>query len=128
MARAAPPAPGDRPWPLPRRWRRATVRLLRSLWVQGTLALLAAYLLVLPFAIVAAGQDRQAATIGAQAESEARLHRDIGRLRLNLARVGAGVRGYALSGDPAFLRDYQLGGRQAGAAWCAARTHARQSG
>jgi PAS domain S-box-containing protein len=128
MARAAAPAPGERPWPLPRRWRRATVRLLRSLWVQGTLALLAAYLLVLPFAIVAAGQDRQAAAIGARAESEARLHGDIGRLRLSLARVDAGVRGYALSGDPAFLRDYQVGGRQAAAAWSAAGTDAVQSG
>ena len=51
-----------RPSLIPERWRRPIARVLRTLWLQATAALLLAYLVILPVGITAAVQQWRAAS------------------------------------------------------------------
>jgi PAS domain S-box-containing protein len=120
--------PADRQQPAVAGWRRTALRVLRTLWFQATVALLIAYLVILPLGITAAIRQGQAVKADARAHQEERLQAEVQRLRLGVARENAGIRGYVLTADPAFLADYNLGRDQAGSAWTVLAADIKGSG
>src|SRR5438132_13294588 len=91
-------------------------RVVRALRFRATVALLGAFVLILPLAILAAGQQRQALAARASAHRAERVHADLQSLQLGVVEERAGLRDYVLTGDRRFLADYDRGRARAGAA------------
>jgi PAS domain S-box-containing protein len=92
------------------------------------LALLAVCVLTLPIGRLAAGLQRQADSLDDRAHQYELIETDLRSLEVGMTDQQAGLRGYLVVANPAFLSDYDLGKRETQAAWSRLTTDARGSG
>jgi PAS domain S-box-containing protein len=102
----------------PRRagWLGLATRLAGAFWLRTALALVAAYVALVPVGIVVAAQPGQAAH---RAQRLERVVGDLAAIQAGALGAGGGLRGYVETGDAGLLDEFDAGRAETDAAWSA---------